>query len=70
MVIHRFRLLYKASDLKNLRQILCCNVKYLTVPVPGYGHWWIFMCEQSSCINCSMTGCLNMVFNWICLPGK
>ena len=68
MVIHRFRLLSKGSDLKNLRQILCCNVKYLTDPVPG--HWLIFMCGQSSCINCSMAGCLNMVFNWTCLPGK
>ena len=68
MVIHRFRFLPKASDLKNLRQILCCNVKYLAVPVPGYGDWWIFMCGQSSCINCNMTGCLPDKSIW-CLIG-
>ena len=31
--------------------------KPLAVPIPGYGDWWIFMCGQSSCINCNMTGC-------------
>ena len=49
VLTHRVIFLSKASDLENLGQILCCSVNYW---VPD---WWIFLCEQSLCINCSMT---------------
>ena len=35
-MIHRFRFVSKASDLKNLGQLLCCNVKYLAMDTGGY----------------------------------
>ena len=68
MVIHRCRFLFKASDLKNLRQILCCKVKYLAVPIPGYGDWWIVMCRHSPGIYCNMSGCFPDKSIW-CLIG-
>ena len=51
-----------------MRQILCCNVKHVAMPIAGYGHWWIYLCGQSSCINCTMTGCFPDKSIW-CLNG-